>query len=98
MNVFHLYVGLDGFGVTYSPRDPSSAGSNLAEVDEFFQDVKILSTNPPRGTRGNVLASRSEVRGFKPRRWGFSGPRNPEQKSSERGFKPWVPSLRFQTY
>ena len=26
------------------------AGSNPAEVDGFFQDVKILSTSPPGGT------------------------------------------------
>jgi hypothetical protein len=25
-------------------------GSNSAEIDGFFQDVKILSTSPPRGT------------------------------------------------
>ena len=25
-------------------------GSNPAEVDGFFQDVKILSTSPPEGT------------------------------------------------
>ena len=43
-------VGLCGLGVTYSPRDPRFAGSNPAEVDGFFQDVKILSTSPPKGT------------------------------------------------
>ena len=41
-------VGLDGLGVTCSPRDQRFAGSNPAEVDGFFfQNVKILSTNPP---------------------------------------------------
>ena len=30
--IAHL-VGLDGFGVTCSPRDPRFAGSNPAEVD-----------------------------------------------------------------
>ena len=40
-------VGLGGLGVTCSPRDPRFAGSNPTEVDGFFQDVKILSTNPP---------------------------------------------------
>ena len=35
---------------TYSPRDASFAGSNPAEVDGFFQDVKIMSTSPPGGT------------------------------------------------
>ena len=39
-------VGLDGLGVTYSPRDPRFAGSKSAE------DVKILSPSPPRGTLG----------------------------------------------
>ena len=43
-------VGLGGLGVTYSPRDPRFAGSNPAEVDGFFQDVKILSTSPPGET------------------------------------------------
>ena len=41
---------LVGLGVTCSPRDPRFACSNLAEVDGFFQDVKILSTSPPGGT------------------------------------------------
>ena len=35
-------VSLVGLEVTYSPRDPRFAGSNPAEVDGFFQDVKIL--------------------------------------------------------
>ena len=43
-------VGLGGLGVTCSPRDPRFAGSNPAEVDEFFQDAKILSTSPLGGT------------------------------------------------
>ena len=43
-------VGLGGIGVTCSPRDPRFAGSNPAEVDGFFQGVKILSTSPPGGT------------------------------------------------
>ena len=43
-------VGLVGLGVTCSPRDPRFAGSNPAEVDGFFEDVKILSTNSPGGT------------------------------------------------
>ena len=45
-----LYVGLSGLGVPWSPRDPRFAGSKPAEVDGFFQDVKILSTSPPGGT------------------------------------------------
>ena len=43
-------VGLGGLGVMFSIRDPRFAGSNPAEVDGFFQDVKILSTNPTGGT------------------------------------------------
>ena len=42
--------GLGGLGVPCSRRDPRFAGSNPIEVDEFFQDVKILSTSSPRGT------------------------------------------------
>ena len=43
----------------------------------------------PRLSRGNVIASRSKVRGFKPGwdRWIFSGRKNPEYKSSGRDFK-----------
>ena len=33
-------VGLGGLGLRCSPRDPRFAGSNPAEVDGFFQDVK----------------------------------------------------------
>ena len=43
-------VGLGGLGVTCSPWDPRFASSNPAEVDGFFQDVKILSTSPTGGT------------------------------------------------
>ena len=43
-------VGLGGLGVTWSLRDTRFADSNPAEVDGFFQDVKILSTSPPVGT------------------------------------------------
>ena len=46
----YLYVGLVGLGVTCSPRDTRFTVSNPAEVDGFFQDVKILSTSPPGGT------------------------------------------------
>ena len=41
-----VYVGLGGLGVTCSPRDPRFAGSNQAKADEFFQEVKFLSTSP----------------------------------------------------
>ena len=43
-------------GITCSPRDPRFAGSNPAEVDEFFQDVKILSTSPG-GPESEILGS-----------------------------------------
>jgi hypothetical protein len=34
----------------FSPRYPRFASSNPAEVDGFFQYVKILNTIPPGGT------------------------------------------------
>ena len=34
-------VGLDGLGVTCSPRNPRLAGSNPAVVDEFFSGRKF---------------------------------------------------------
>ena len=49
-DLLELKIGLGGLGVTCSPRDPRFEGSNPAEVDGFFQDVKILSTSPPGGT------------------------------------------------
>ena len=45
-----VLVGLGGLGLTRSLPDQMFAGSNPAEVDGFFQDVKILSTSPPGGT------------------------------------------------
>ena len=50
MSLRTVVVGLGGLGVTCSPQDPKFAGSNPAEVDGFFQDVKNLSTSPPGGT------------------------------------------------
>ena len=47
---FHTYSRLGGLGVTCSPQDPRFVGSDPAEVDELFQDLKILSTSPPGGT------------------------------------------------
>ena len=41
---------LGGLGVTCLPRDPRFAGSNPADVDGLFQDIKLLSTSPPGGT------------------------------------------------
>ena len=49
---FILRSGEVGLGVPCSPRDPRFAGSYPAEVDGFFQDVKIMSTCPPGGTLG----------------------------------------------
>ena len=43
-------VGLGGLEVTCSPRDLTFAGSNSADVDGFFQGVKILRTSPPGRT------------------------------------------------
>ena len=42
--------GLGGLGVMCLPQDTMFVGSNLAEVNGVFQDVKILSTSPPGGT------------------------------------------------
>ena len=47
---------------------------------------KTCSPQDPRFAGSNPI----EVDGF------FSGHKNPEQKSSGRDFKLWVPSLRFQ--
>ena len=47
-----IHVGLGGLKVTCSLRDPRFAGSNPAEFDGFFQDVKILNTSIPGGTLG----------------------------------------------
>ena len=45
-----VIVSLGGLRVTCLPRDPMFAISNMAEVDGFFQDVKVLSASPPGGT------------------------------------------------
>ena len=39
-----------GLGVMCLSWDTRFRGSNPAEVDEIFQDIKILSTSPPGGT------------------------------------------------
>ena len=57
---------------------------------------ELHASRRPRWSRGNVLASRSKVRGFKSG-WGpwiFSGRKNPEHKSSGRDFKLEVPRSR----
>ena len=57
----HGGVGLGGLGVTCSPRDPRFAGSNPADVDGCFQEVKLLRTSPP----GGILSWRSQVWDFR---------------------------------
>ena len=42
-------VGLSDLGVLASSRSKVQ-GSNPAEVDRFFQDIKVLNSSPPRGT------------------------------------------------
>ena len=44
LEIMDKEVGHGGLGVTCLSRDPRFSGSNPAEVDGFFQDVKILST------------------------------------------------------
>ena len=48
----YYWVGLGGLGIPCSPGDPRFMDSNPAEVDGFFQVVKILCTSPPGGTSG----------------------------------------------
>jgi hypothetical protein len=43
-------VGYAGLRVPCSPPDPRFAVSNPAKVDDFFRDVKILSTISPGRT------------------------------------------------
>ena len=66
-------VGLGGLGVTCSPRDPRFAHSNPAEVDAFFQDVKILSKSSPGGTLSWGLESEisGSLMNLKPEKIGF---------------------------
>ena len=61
-------VGLGGLGVTCSPRDPRFAGPNLAEVDGFFQDVKILSASLPGGLESEISGS---LKNLKPEKIGL---------------------------
>ena len=49
-DLIKMFVGLGGLGATCSPRESRFVGSNPAGVDEFFQDVKVLSTSLPGGT------------------------------------------------
>ena len=70
--VFSYYqdVGLGGLEVTCSPRDPRFEGSNPAEVDGFFQEVKILSTSPPGG-RGPESEISGSLKNLKPEKIGL---------------------------
>ena len=68
-------------------------------VSYIKEGIQVKSIwNRPRWSRGNVLVSRSKIRGFKSGwgRWIFSGRKNPEHKSSGRDFKLGVPNPRFQ--
>ena len=82
---------------------PSLTPKNVCFLFSFgiyFSYLNWYHCSRPRWSRGNVLASRSKVRGFKPG-WGrsiFSERKNPEHKSSGRDFKLGVPSLRFQAF
>ena len=42
--IIYLHVGFGGLAVPCSPRYPRFVDSSPAEVNGFFQDVKILST------------------------------------------------------
>ena len=61
VDITYIKIGLGGLGITCSPRDPRFAGSSPAEVDGFFQDVKILSKSPPGGN----LSGGYRVRDFR---------------------------------
>ena len=55
--IYYYKVGLGGLGVMCLPRDPRFTGSNQAEVDGFFQDVKILSISPSGGPESKISGS-----------------------------------------
>ena len=48
--IYYFQVGLGGLGETCLPQDSRFVGSNPAEVNGFFQDIKILSTSSLGGT------------------------------------------------
>ena len=68
-----LMVDLRGLGLTCSPRDSRFAGSDPAEVDGFFQDVKILNTSPPGGSlcRGPESEISGSLKNLKPEKIGL---------------------------
>ena len=57
-------VGFGGLGVSSSPRDLKFAGSNPAEIDGFFQDVK----SPPGGPKSGISGS---LKNLKPEKTGI---------------------------
>jgi len=57
-------VGLSGLQGTCSSRDPRFMGSNLAEVNRFFQDIKILSTSPESEISGSLKNLKPEKIGL----------------------------------
>ena len=50
-NINFSFLVLSSLRVMCTPRDPKFAGSNPAEVDGFFQDIKILSISPLGGNK-----------------------------------------------
>ena len=58
-------------GVTCSPRDQRFAGSNPAEVDRFFQEVKTMSTSPPGGAGGPESEISGSLKNLKPEKIGL---------------------------
>ena len=80
----------------YWPRCPVSRPTTMDSCCLLmFSSLEALII---RYSRGNVLASRAKVCGFKPEwgRWIFSGCKNSEHTSSRRDVKLRVPSLIFQ--
>ena len=73
MSIKCVSVGLDGLGVTCSPRDPRFAGSIPPEVGGFLQDVKILSTSPQGGTLSGGPESEisGSLKNLKPKKIGL---------------------------
>ena len=62
----------------YSKKCGREGHQNFFSI--FHSGRRLGHEGRPRWSRGNVLASRSKVRGFKPSwgRWTFSGRKNPE--------------------
>ena len=75
----------DVISFTIQPVLCSSYVHNAVQIYSLFIYLCVYLYCRPRWSRGNVLVSRSKVRGFKPvwSRLIFSGRTNPEHKSSE---------------